>query len=137
MDFKRRVIDELHKPARRNFPRRNTYLKGISDLYQSDLVEMIPFSRVNKGYRYILVLINCFSKMAYAQPLKTKTGKEISSVMEKIFQFNKLKFKNLQTDKGKEYYNKTFSSLMKKHNINHYSTNTEKKRLLLKDLSEP
>lgn len=127
MDFKRRVIHELHKPARKNFPRRNTVLKGNCDLYQSDLVEMIPHSKINRGYKYILTLINCFSKMAYAQPLKTKTGREISEAMELILKKNKLEFKHLQTDKGKEYYNNIFSNLMDKYNINHYSTNSEKK----------
>lgn len=131
MDFKSKVIQELHRPARKNFPRRNTVLKGINDLFQSDLVEMIPHSKLNKGYKYILTLINCFSKMAYAHPLKTKTGKEISYVMERLMKRNSLKFKNLQTDNGKEYYNLNFSNLMKKYKINHYSTKSEMKAAII------
>ncbi len=131
MDFKQSVVQELHRPARKNFPRRNTVLKGIYDLYQSDLVEMIPHSKKNRGYKYILTVINCFSKMAYAHPLKTKTGREISDAMNIILKRNRLKFKHLQTDKGKEYYNKSFSTLMKNYNINHYSTNSEKKAAII------
>ncbi|KAG8294414.1 hypothetical protein J6590_103433 [Homalodisca vitripennis] len=39
------IARELHKPARRNYPRRKVTLKGLNDLYQADLVEMIPHSR--------------------------------------------------------------------------------------------
>lgn len=53
------ISEELHKQARVNFPRRRVELKGITDLYQADLVEMIPFSKINKGYKYIMTIINC------------------------------------------------------------------------------
>lgn len=131
MDSKRKIVYELHKPARKNFTRRNTVLKGINDLYQSDLVEMIPYKAFNKGYKYILTLINCFSKVAFAEPVKTKTGIEISKTMERILKANKLKFRHLQTDKGKEYYNKQFADLMKRYSVNHYSTNGETKASII------
>ena len=35
------IVDELHKPARKNYQRRFVTLKGLNDLYQADLVEMI------------------------------------------------------------------------------------------------
>lgn len=49
--LKRTVVDELHKAARRIYPRRKTVLKGINDLWQIDLVEMIPYARDNKGHK--------------------------------------------------------------------------------------
>lgn len=131
MVSKQMIIDELHKPARRNFPRRNVVLKGIRDLFQADLVEMCPHSGENNGFKYILTLINCFSKMAYARPLKSKSGRETSKAMEKILKKSSLKFKHLQTDEGKEYYNKIFSNLMEKCKINHYSTHSDKKAAII------
>lgn len=68
------IATELHRPVRRNFARRAVELKGLYDLYQADLVEMIPHAKVNKGYKYLMTVINAFSKFAYAVPLKTKTG---------------------------------------------------------------
>lgn len=130
MDIKTQIVNELHKPARRNFPRRNTNVKGIDDFYhQADLVEMIPFSRVNKGNKYILFVINCFTKVAYGVPLKDKTAKTVSTAMENLLK--RIKIKNLQTDDGSEYFNKTFKDLMKKYNINHYSTKSEKKATII------
>lgn len=131
MSLKTKIVNELHRPARINFPRRNTVIKGINDLFQADLIEVQPYSRINKGYRYILVVINCFTKVADALPLKDKTGKSVSTAMDKIIKRGTHKITHLQTDDGKEYFNKTFSSLMKKHNINHYSTKSEKKAAII------
>ncbi|CAH1382413.1 unnamed protein product [Tenebrio molitor] len=86
---------------------------------------MIPYSGENNGFKYILVVINCFSKFVWAFPLKTKTGYEVVENMEKVFKQQQPK--NLQTDMGKEFFNKTFQLLMKKYNINHYNTYSEKK----------
>jgi hypothetical protein len=66
------------------------------------------------------VVINCFSKFVWTFPLKTKTGYEVVENMEKVFKQQQPK--NLQTDMGKEFFNKTFQLLMKKYNINHYNT---------------
>lgn len=120
MSFKEDVVQELHKPARRNFRRRRVIVKGLNDLYQADLVEMIPYSKFNKGFRYILVVINVFSKYVWAYPVKRKSGKDVSDAMQKILKHGLPK--NLQTDLGKEFYNKDFQNLMQKHHINHYST---------------
>lgn len=128
---KEAIVNELHTPVRRNFPRRCTMLKGINDLYQADLVEMRPYGKINKKYNYILTLINCFTKVAYAKPLYNKKGKTITDAFESVIKLNNIKMKNLQTDDGKEFYNKPFANLMKNNNINHYSTNSEKKASII------
>lgn len=119
------IAKELHKQSRKNFPTRNVELKGINDLYQADLVEMIPFSRVNKGYKYILTMINCFSKYAIAVPLKTKQADEVVKALKPILENNKMK--HFQTDQGTEWFNSKVSSLLKSYNINHYFTYSDKK----------
>ena len=131
MDLRNLVVEELHKPARKNFPRRQTVLKGIHDLMQGDLVELKPHSRLNKGFKYILTVINCFTKVAYAVPLKDKKGQTITNAMEKILKKIQGRVKNFQTDDGKEFFNKDFSQLMKKYKINHYSTFSEKKAAII------
>lgn len=130
-DFKEKIVNELHKPARINFPRRNVVLKGVNDLHQADLIEMQPHSRINKGFRYILTVINCFTKVADALPLKDKTGKSVTKAMEDYITKDNKTIKHLQTDDGKEYFNKDFANLMKKYKINHYSTNSEKKAAII------
>jgi len=119
---KRILVDELHAPARKNFPHRHVVVRRYDDLWQADVVEMRPYARGNGGHNYILTVIDVLSKYAWAAPLKTKGGNEVARAFAKILRDNARSPKNLQTDQGKEFYNADMTKLTKKHNINHYST---------------
>ncbi|XP_018403204.1 PREDICTED: uncharacterized protein LOC108780109 [Cyphomyrmex costatus] len=121
MSEKRSLVEELHAPARRNFPRRHVIVHGYDDLWQVDVVEMRPYTRFNRGYHYILTVIDVLSKYAWTMPLKAKSGNEVTRAIAKIIRDDRRCPKNLQTDKGKEFYNSDVQKLLKKHNINHYS----------------
>ena len=82
------------------------------------------YSRYNAGYKYVLIVINAFSKFLWAEPLKTKNAKGVSRVFEKILKESKTNANNLQVDHESELYNKDFKELMKKYNINMYSSFT-------------
>lgn len=119
---KRDVVEELHRPCRRNFKRRKVIIKGLDDLWQADLVEMGVYASENNGYRYLLTVIDTFSKYGWVVPLKNKTALAVANAMQSIFDKKRIP-KNLQTDDGKEFFNNThFPKLMAKHQINHYST---------------
>ncbi|XP_011878968.1 PREDICTED: uncharacterized protein LOC105568152 [Vollenhovia emeryi] len=78
---------------------------------------------VNKrGYHYILTVIDVLSKHAWVVPLKAKSGCEVTAAIAKIIRVDGRCPKNLQTGNGKEFYNANVQKLLKKHNINHYST---------------
>lgn len=119
---RKQVVNELHKAARKNFSRRRVILKGLNDLLQADLVEMIPYAKENKNYKYLLTVIDAFSKYAWAIPIKQKTGTEVSQAINKIVKQLPSPPRNIQTDDGKEFFNIHFKRLMEKYNINHYST---------------
>ncbi|XP_018572315.1 uncharacterized protein LOC108911779 [Anoplophora glabripennis] len=127
------VVNELHKPARKKFRRRHVLVRGLNDLIQADLVEMIPY--VNKGYRYILVVINIFSKFVWVEPVKRKTAKEVSNAMAKILSQMKYMPHNCQTDLGTEFYNKEFKNLMTQLKINHYSMYSNLKASVVERIS--
>lgn len=124
------VFKELHSPARKNFKRRTSVMKGINDTFQADLVEMIPYARVNQNNKYILTVIDTFSKYAWAIPVKTKTGKDVTEAMKSVLDVGKIP-KNVQTDFGKEFYNTHFAKLMNDYKINHYSTYSTKKAAIV------
>lgn len=124
---KLQVVRELHRYARKNYPRRKYVMYGIADTLQADLIEMQPYKRENRGHRYILIVIDVFSKVAYAEPLKDKTGegvtKAMNSIIRKVHDHNPYHhIKNLHTDDGKEFFNVTMKRLLQKFKINHYST---------------
>ena len=116
-----RLVEELHKPARRNYPRRKFNVRGLDETWQADLVEMQPYARENRGIKYLLTVIDVLSKFAWAVPVKRKTAQDVTAAMDSVLQQGRVP-SNLQTDKGKEFYNASFQNLMSRYHINHYST---------------
>ena len=92
---KRKLVKELHASARRNFPHRRVVVHGRDDLWQADVVEMRPYARFNKGYNYILTIIDVLSKYAWALPLKSKNGSDVAAVLSKIFREDERYSRNL------------------------------------------
>ena len=81
IDWNNQLANELHKPVRRRFGKRTVFAKHVDDIWTVDLVHMSSFSRSNKSYKYLLTVINVFSKYGWIVPLKTKTGKEVAQVV--------------------------------------------------------
>lgn len=121
-NIKEYVVNDLHRSSRKNYKRRRVVVKSLNDVWQADLVELIPYWKVNKGYRYLLVVINVFSKFVWIEPVKNKTAKDVTKAMKKILGQSRNTPNNLQTDRGSEFLNQDFQKLMKEFNINHYST---------------
>lgn len=116
------IVNELHRPLKKRFPRRKTIMKGIDDCWQLDLIFLIRDSSQNYRHKYILSVIDTFSKYAFARPLKSKNAKEVAETLEDIFNKEKRRPKLIQSDAGGEFFNATFKRLMLKYNIIHYST---------------
>ena len=57
------LADELHNPVRGRFEKRTVFAKQIDDIWTADLVEMSQFSRLNKGYKYLLTVIHMLASM--------------------------------------------------------------------------
>lgn len=125
------VVDEIHRPARKNFLRRKTIILHRDDLWQGDLADFQKYSKLNKGFKYLLFIIDAYSKFLWIQPLKDKTGKNVSAAFQVILKNSNRKPNNFQSDEGKEFFNQTFSELVKKQGINHYSTYSVKKAAIV------
>ena len=74
----------LHKPVRKRFPTTPTLVFGPNEQWQMDLVDMQKLSKWNKGYKYLLTVIDVFSKVAWAEPIKSKSTKEIIPALERV-----------------------------------------------------
>ena len=81
---------------------------------------MQPFSRYNNGVKYLLTVIDIYSKYGWILPLKSKTGLEVANALSKIF--GERKPDKLWVDKGKEFYNSHVKKL-----VSLYSTENEEK----------
>ena len=107
----------LHKPRRRHFPTLPVLVGGLDDQWVADLVEVQPLAKHNRGIRYLLTVLDVLSKYAWVQPLKAKTGVAFNKILKQGRQPNRL-----QTDRGTEFYNRTFQRWLKDHGIDHFST---------------
>ena len=128
---KLKAIDSytLHKPVKKPELYRRIFTKGINYLYQCDLVDLSGFQRDNNGYRWIITIIDTFSKKAWAFKMKRKTGQAIVDVMKPFFQLNTPQ--KIQFDQGSEFYNSLFLKLLKRHKIKHYSVYSEQKAAIV------
>ena len=103
----------LHKPVRKNFKRNKTFVNGIDHLWQADLADMQDLSRDNQGHRYILTVIDVFSKFAWTIPVKDKGSKSMLDAFKELFRVSERVPKKLQTDMGKEFLNKEVQNFLK------------------------
>ena len=113
----------LHKPARRRFTRNPIIVSNIDEQWQADLVDMQAFSKHNNGFKYILTVIDIFSKYAWALPIKDKSGGAIKDALAGIFSHRK-PFR-LQTDQGKEFTNSQVQRLLKDHDVHFFTSKNE------------
>ena len=126
-DWSQQLADELHKPITKNFSKRKVISNGIDKIWAADLVEMQMFSKWNNGIKYLLMVIDVFSKYGWIAPLKDKKTESVSKAFNEIFKKNKRKPMMLWTDKGFEFISKHFKEFLKKEKIKLYHTENEEK----------
>jgi Integrase core domain len=130
------IVHELHAPARKNYNRRKTVILGLNDLWQADLIDMNAYAKQNQGFNFILVVVDVFSKKCYATPVRQKTALNMKNALSDAINTlnNGVAPKHLQTDDGKEFFNKSVKELLVAHNINHYSTKSVTKAAMAERL---
>ena len=75
-DWSQQLAEELHKPITRNFRKRRVISYGVDKIWAADLVEMQKYSKWNKGVKYLLMVIDVFSKYGWIVPLKDKKNRK-------------------------------------------------------------
>ena len=121
----------MHKPIKRKFQRRHVNAFEIDDVWGADLVEMREWEKQNKGFRYMLNVIDVFSKFAWSIPMKNKTGVTTLEAFKEIVKQSSRIPKHLWVDKGLEFYNKYVGGWLKQNGIIMYSTFSEHKSVVV------
>ena len=124
------LADELHKPIIRKFEKRKMYSSFKDNIWGADLADMQLLSKSNKGFRFLLCVIDIFSKYAWLIPSKDKKGISIVNGFRKIINNSKRKPNKIWVDKGSEFYNNSFKKWLKDNDIVMYSTNNEGKSVI-------
>lgn len=121
--LKKQDVHTLHRQRRLKFSRLKYNVSNIDDLWQIDLMDMQNISNFNRKHKYILAVIDTFSKFAWCVPITTKTTDNVIKAFEKIFKGTKRRPINICSDRGREFVSNKFKSFLKKHSINFYTAN--------------
>ena len=127
----RQLPEELHKPIIKKFEKRKVYAAFKDNIWGADLADMQLLSKYNKGIRFLLCVIDIFSKYACVVPLKDKKGASIVIASQNILkQSNRQKPNKIWVDKGSEFYNVSFKKWLQDNDIVMYSANNEGKSVV-------
>ena len=127
LTWNQELANELHAPVKKKFQRRHVVSYGNDDVWSCDLVEMQEWSKQNKGFRYLLNIIDVQSKFAWSVPLLDKTANTVLDAFKKVVKNSGKTPRHLWVDEGKEFYNFKMDFWTKENNIIRYSTHGEHK----------
>ena len=127
-DLTKIFIDEIYStPPRKNFPTNKIVYNHVDEIWSIDLADFSDYKTSNnKGFRYIFIVIDNFSKYLWAIPLKNKNSQTITNEFSKILTTSKRKPLKIESDRGTEFYNSIFQNFLNSKNIQHYSRFTDK-----------
>ena len=84
MSINEQLAKELHKPVIKKFKRRKVYARFKDNMLDADLAEIQLLSSKNKNVKYLLCVIDFFTKYAWVKPLKDKKGKTVLNAFIEI-----------------------------------------------------
>ena len=123
-------INQLLESLKKVYYLRKVYSSFKDNIWGCDLADMQLISKYNKGIKYLLCVIDLFSKYAFIVPLKDKKGLSIVNACQSILGGSKRKPNKIWVDQGSEFYNNVFKKWLKDSNIEMYSTYNEGKSVV-------
>ena len=113
-----------------NLKKRKVYSGFKDNIWGADLADMQLINESYKGFRFLLCVIDFFSKYAWVVPLKDKKGASIVNAFQKILKESDRKPNKIWVDKGSEFYNSSFKKWLKGNDIEMYSIHNEGKSVV-------
>ena len=127
---KEQLAEELDKPIIRKFKKRKVYSTFKDNIWGADLADMELISKFDKGYRFLLCVVDIFSKYAWVVPLKDKKDVSIVNAFQSILKDSNRKSNKIWVDKSSEFYNNSFQKWLQNNDIVKYSTHIEGKSVV-------
>ena len=124
------LADKLQKPIIRKFKKRKVYSGFKDNIWGVDLADMQLLSKFNKWFRFLLCVIDIYSRYAWVIPLKDKKGESIVTGFQKILKDSNRKPNKIWVDKRGKFYNNSFKQGLKDNDIEMYSTKNKGKSVI-------
>lgn len=125
------LTKEIFKPINKNYERRKIIVSSPDIYWGADLVDMANFKQKNKGFTFLLNVIDLSSRYAWSVPLKSKNKTDVLEAFKSIIDTTKRHPAFLWIDQGTEFYNSDFKSYCKSQNIEMYSTTSSLKSVFV------
>ena len=122
--------EELRKRMIRKFEKSKVHSSFTVNTWHTDLANMQFISTFNRGIRFLLCVIDIFSKYAWVVPLKDKKGITVDNVFQNILDESGRKPSEIWVDKGSEFYNRSLKPWLQDNNIEIYSPYNEGKSVV-------
>ena len=128
---KKEIAKEIFSPVIKKFQRIQIQTHYNDECWSIDLIDRSSLAANNKNYKFIFTIIDNHTKYAWAIPLKDKSGKSTTNAFKNLIEKEKRKPDKIWSDRGKEFYNKTFLDFLKQNEIQIYSTNSDLKAVFV------
>ena len=128
----------MHKRAIHKFQRRFVYTPGIDEIWTADLIILNrkEYVKQNSGYKYILTVMDTFSRYAWVRVTKNKDKQTIVDAFEDIIKKSKRVPQLLWSDNGGEFFNRVFENFLKRYNTIRYTTKGHLKAIMIERFNQ-
>ena len=119
-------INEIYsKPPKKYYPTNKTHVYHIDEIWSLDILDLKDYGpRNNRGYRYVTVIIDNFSRFGWTVALKNNNAQTIKDSLENNIISSKRQPELIEPDDGSEFVNIIFTNLINTKKIQRYSRNT-------------
>lgn len=111
----------LRRELRHSFRKARVVVSGIDDQFDMDLADVSSISDENDDVKYLLFVIDIFSKYFWVEPLKNKTARDVLKALQSILDKGR-KCKKVRSDNGKEFNNNIMKMFLKNQGIYYFTT---------------
>ena len=111
---KKEIAKELFSPVIKKIQRIQIQTHYIDECWSIDLIDRSSLAKYNKNYKFVFIVVDNHTKYAWAIPLKDKSGKITTTAFKKLIETSERKPQKVWSDRGKEFYNKTFLDFLNK-----------------------
>jgi hypothetical protein len=130
-EYMRAYTAELHKPIRKHYKKRRVKVAGLNDTFACDLVDMSMFHAVNDEVKWMLTIIDVYSRYAWAKPMKSKSADDVLQAFTEVINGSKRIPNKIWVDEGLEFYNAKMSKYLQDNDIIRYSTQGDGKSVVI------
>ena len=124
LKFTNELAEKLYKSVTRKFQRRRFNVNSFDEIWAAELIDMQALSKDNNGIKYLLTVIDIFSKFVWIVPLKRQTGQDVANAFSSILKERRPS--KTWVDRRWEFYNKDVQKL-----VELYSTENEEKSCVI------